>query len=256
VSGKQVSGKQVSGKQVSGKRALDQATVVSTALRLLDEVGLDGLTLRRLAHELGVQAPALYWHFKNKRELLDHMALAITEQARPSSRPAQGQQWDDWLFEQLCRGRRALLSHRDGALVAAGNRPPESSFPRIEETLDALCEVGFSPGFALRSLINLGNYVNGFVLEEQAERRRFEEEGTEAEAQRRFVLVASSYPRLWSAFTEVGDPQGDAGFEQGLRLMIDGMRAALPAQRPHVPDVSAHRPDVPAHRADARSTAV
>jgi len=56
---------------------LDPALVVLVALKLLDEVGLDGLTLRRLAAELGVQAPALYWHFANKRELLDHMAQAI-----------------------------------------------------------------------------------------------------------------------------------------------------------------------------------
>jgi AcrR family transcriptional regulator len=54
--------------------ALDRATVVRAALRLLDEVGLHGLSLRKVASELGVQAPALYWHFKNKQELLDEMA--------------------------------------------------------------------------------------------------------------------------------------------------------------------------------------
>ena len=46
--------------------ALTREKVVRTALRLLDKVGLDGLTLRKLAAELRVQAPALYWHFKNK----------------------------------------------------------------------------------------------------------------------------------------------------------------------------------------------
>jgi len=51
---------------------LERDLVVNTALKLLDEVGLDGLTLRKLAAELGVQAPALYWHFKNKQALLDH----------------------------------------------------------------------------------------------------------------------------------------------------------------------------------------
>jgi TetR/AcrR family transcriptional regulator, tetracycline repressor protein len=221
----------VSEKLVSEKRPLDRATVVATALRLLDEVGLDGLTLRRLAQELGVQAPALYWHFKNKRELLDHMSQAISEEARPRSRPAPGQSWEDWLFEQLTSGRRALLAHRDGALVAAGNRPPESAFPRIEETLDALCEVGFTPGFALRSLINLGTYAAGFVLEEQAEQRRYEDGEIEVEEQRRMATIISEYPRLWAAFGEVGDPAGDAGFAHGLRLMIDGMRAALDRSR-------------------------
>ena len=53
---------------------LDREHVVRVALRLLDEAGLDGLTLRRLAAELDVKAPALYWHFANKQDLLDHMA--------------------------------------------------------------------------------------------------------------------------------------------------------------------------------------
>src|SRR5262245_36093000 len=57
--------------------ALDRETVVRTALRVLDEVGLEGLTLRRIAAELDVQAPALYWHFKNKQELLDEMATTM-----------------------------------------------------------------------------------------------------------------------------------------------------------------------------------
>src|ERR1700688_4158094 len=56
--------------------ALKRQGVVRTALRILDEVGLDGLTVRKLASELGVQAPALYWHFKNKQALLDEMATA------------------------------------------------------------------------------------------------------------------------------------------------------------------------------------
>lgn len=56
---------------------IDRRQVVDTALRLLNEVGLDGLTLRRIAKELNVQAPALYWHFKNKQELLDEMATEM-----------------------------------------------------------------------------------------------------------------------------------------------------------------------------------
>src|SRR5437867_13029130 len=60
--------------------ALDQERVVRTALALLDEVGLDGLTMRRLADELGVQAASLYWHLRDKEELLDLLADAICEE--------------------------------------------------------------------------------------------------------------------------------------------------------------------------------
>ena len=53
---------------------LSRETVIRAALDLLNEVGVDGLSTRRLAERLGVQQPALYWHFKNKRELLDALS--------------------------------------------------------------------------------------------------------------------------------------------------------------------------------------
>ncbi|HHT8960921.1 TPA: TetR family transcriptional regulator, partial [Burkholderia cenocepacia] len=56
---------------------LTRDTVLRAALDLLDEVGIDGLSTRRLAERLGVQSPTLYWHFRNKAELLDAMAEAI-----------------------------------------------------------------------------------------------------------------------------------------------------------------------------------
>ncbi|MDF2848837.1 MAG: TetR family transcriptional regulator, partial [Oerskovia sp.] len=56
---------------------LDRERVVRAALALLDEVGLDGLTLRRLAQDLGVKAPALYWHFASKADLLHEMAATM-----------------------------------------------------------------------------------------------------------------------------------------------------------------------------------
>jgi TetR/AcrR family tetracycline transcriptional repressor len=58
-------------------KGLSRELLIETGLRLLDEVGLDGLSVRRLAAELGVRSPALYWHIKTKQELLEGMAAAI-----------------------------------------------------------------------------------------------------------------------------------------------------------------------------------
>src|SRR5947209_3552131 len=110
---------------------LERRAVVRAALRLLDEVGLDGLSLRRLAAEVGVRAPALYWYFKNKQELLDEMAEAmLAGQAWPAS-PAPGQEWSDWLAERARAHRRAMLAHRDGARLHAGTRPTEGHQPEL-----------------------------------------------------------------------------------------------------------------------------
>ena len=62
--------------KVSSMTKLQPNTVIRAALDLLNEVGVDGLTTRKLAERLGVQQPALYWHFRNKRALLDALAEA------------------------------------------------------------------------------------------------------------------------------------------------------------------------------------
>jgi TetR/AcrR family transcriptional regulator, tetracycline repressor protein len=199
--------------------ALDRETVLDTALRLIDEVGLDGLSLRRLAKELGVQAPALYWHFASKKDLLDHLVARANERLAhgTSGVPAPGQPWDDWLAEGLRAHRRAMLAHRDGARLAAGNRPTPQSWPRIERTLGVLVEAGFDTSDAVRAVIVLGHYVSGFVLDEQGDAERTDDEAPD--------LDPAEFPILAAGGRAVLDR--DTLFEYGLQRMLDGMRAQL-----------------------------
>lgn len=71
---------------------LSKATVVQRALALADAGGLDALTIRRLAQELGVTPMALYWHFKNKDELLQGIADHVLTGVRATHDPG-----DPWL---------------------------------------------------------------------------------------------------------------------------------------------------------------
>jgi TetR/AcrR family transcriptional regulator, tetracycline repressor protein len=222
---------------------LDRTTIVDTALRLLDEVGLDGLTLRRLAHELGVQAPALYWHVKNKQELLDLMAARITSLADHPKAPAPGQAWSAWLTELAIQQRHSLLAHRDGAKLVAGTRPFESMFDIIEQMLASLVEVGFTPGQAVRGVTTMNMYVGGFVLEEQAEQSRWQESGTLESDEEAFGRLAGTgrWPMVVSAFAESGDPNGDEAFADGVAMIVAGMREVLDAR----PEAERSRTAVP-----------
>src|SRR5580658_249458 len=92
---------------------LQREVVVQTALDLLNQVGMEGLTTRRLAEKLGVQSPALYWHFKNKRELLDAMAEAMLESRPHLPIPEPGTDWRNWFEESARSFRRVLLRYRD-----------------------------------------------------------------------------------------------------------------------------------------------
>jgi TetR/AcrR family tetracycline transcriptional repressor len=202
---------------------LDRERVVKAALALLDEVGLDGLTLRRLATELGVQAPALYWHFKNKQELLDQMADAIIPPAEP---PAPGEGWDSWLAGRARAGREALNRHRDGARLAASTRPEPSQWQNIEMQIGVLVDAGLTAAQALSALMAIGNYIAGFTLEEQADRMRGQEPDPQHWAQ-----ALADYPLILEAVRTVGDPQGDASFEAGLGFIIDGIRERITPTR-------------------------
>src|SRR5918999_4997366 len=100
---------------------LTRETIVETAVGLLNGVGLDGLTMRRLAAELGVQNPALYWHFRNKQELLDEMADAMVVGAGMGP-PRDGESWQDWLLRRSRAYRDSVLSYRDGARIVSRAR--------------------------------------------------------------------------------------------------------------------------------------
>ncbi|KAB8192206.1 TetR family transcriptional regulator [Nonomuraea phyllanthi] len=206
--------------------ALEKGTIVATALRLLDELGLDGLTLRRLAGELGVQAPALYWHFKNKQQLLDAMAAAMmaAHMSRPELKEPDG--WREWIAGYAHSERAMLNSHRDGAKLVAGTRPSPELFARVERAVAGLESAGFAVGDAVRGLFAVSGYVAGFVLEEQADRMRSDV----GHARPDMEAFQAAYPRLMAGLAEVGDPQGDRSFEGGLQLVLDGMERRLGAQ--------------------------
>jgi AcrR family transcriptional regulator len=149
---------------------LDRETVVRTALRVLDKTGLDGLTVRKIASELHVQAPALYWHFKNKQELLDEMATTVlADFVREQGPPAENLSWSALASEHVHGLRQTLLRYRDGARMFSGRYLTDSSlFESMEVALRKFTEAGFSLSESASTLSTLYCYVVGFTIEEQA----------------------------------------------------------------------------------------
>lgn len=108
----------------------DRHSVIDCALRLLDEVGLPDLSMRRIATELDVQPSALYWHFPNKQTLLAGVADRILA-AVPDPDPA-----DDPL--RVARSvLDALLTFRDGAEVVMSAYALRLGTPRAQRALAA-----------------------------------------------------------------------------------------------------------------------
>lgn len=193
---------------------LSRQTIVDAALELLDRVGLDALSTRRLADALDVRSPALYWHFKNKRELLNAMAEQMFEQAQMPPLPSPSDDPAEWLAQRQRAFRSALLTHRDGARVHAGSLPDPAQLPALVAQVDALTAAGMDTVAALRTILALGRYTVGWVLEEQATGER-----ADADA---FAELAE-HPTLRGARTMFAHPDPDADFEFGLTALITGL---------------------------------
>lgn len=106
---------------------LDRERLIEAAFAQLEVDGLEGLSMRRLATRLGVQAPALYWHVGDKAELLGRMAGDIY--AAAYARVPTASDWRDWLRLFGRALRASFASHRDGARLCSIARPPPASEP-------------------------------------------------------------------------------------------------------------------------------
>jgi len=155
---------------MSMRTPLDREAVVKAALQLLNEEGFEGLTLRRLAKELRVQAPALYWHFTNKQELLDEMATQVFREGfRDLGMPPKDLPWKDWCRQFATAERQMLLRYREGAKMFSGTYLTDASmYAPMEASLQKLTTDGFPLAGALHALSILHCYVVGFTIEEQA----------------------------------------------------------------------------------------
>ena len=196
--------------------------IVRSGLDLLDRVGFDELTIRRLAAMLGVQNPALYWHFKNKQELLDRMAQALLASGfAPSDALPEPDSWEERLL-RIARGfRRAMMSRREGArLVASADLSQGNELlGRLDRAAAALVTEGFPGPEALGAILTLVHYTMGASFEEQMDPRK---EGPKLSKTRARQLPALA--AILAEMDEVTPAPGEAGFELGLRLILDGIR--------------------------------
>ena len=215
------------------KRAgLTRQTIIHTALRLLDQVGLEGLTVRRLAAELGVQSPALYWHLRSKQELLDAMADAIIVAAGMGP-PRADESWQEWLARRARAYRGSLQAHRDGARVVAGAALLSPATMRMfDQELTAMVGRGFTPALALRTIMAIAHYVTGFVLQEQTSGHGDVGPSRDQLAELAGQLDGGASATLAVAVRQGGGPLGEDAFEHGLQALIEGTTAALARQRP------------------------
>jgi TetR/AcrR family tetracycline transcriptional repressor len=216
---------------------LTRDAVVDRALRLADAIGLDALTIRKLATELGVTPMALYWHFRSKDELLDGLAERVwseidvnADETAPWSAQLRG------LLESLLL---VLRAHPAAAqLLLQSEKQGESFLRATEVTLEILRRAGFDPAHAseiARSALWTGIML---VMSEPGIESQSLSAEERAEAQRRkqvifATLPTARYPRLVECaipMTACDDP--DFHYEVGVSVFIAGVEAVAAAVTP------------------------
>jgi TetR/AcrR family tetracycline transcriptional repressor len=217
---------------------LERETVARAALAVLDEVGLDGLTVRRIADALGVQNPALYWHFKNKQDLLDRMAeVMLADAFAELVPPAPDSSWSETLSALAHLFHRALSSHRDGArVIASANLSGSETVGVLDSAIKTLQDAGFSVLAALNATLVVSAYTMGSVLDAQLDPYRAVDPRPEASGVLHGGVDAERYPALAGALGEVArvstGQDRTAAFEAGLQIILAGIGATLPAREP------------------------
>lgn len=148
---------------------LSRETIVSAAFDVLDDVGIDGLTVRALAARLGVKAPALYWHLDSKQALLDEMGTEVTNRIGAGLEALP----DDATLGDALRAyatamRTEYLRHRDGARTFSGTRLTDPAVLRRQEVgLARFTAQGISLERIVDAFEIVSSFVVGFVIEEQ-----------------------------------------------------------------------------------------
>jgi TetR/AcrR family tetracycline transcriptional repressor len=206
---------------------VDRDKALAGALQLLNEVGLEKLTMRALGSALNVQAPSLYYYFPSKRALLDAMTDAIVA---PVISQLEGTQLEKTQPADIAHAfRQAMLNYRDGALVVSGSYGATPNVLKFTDMLLGLfLQYGLPRKRAVDATFNLIYYVQGFVLEEQSFMQQWgtqEQTGARDLASNSFKKsLSTDYPNLRECMNSILEANFDARFAFGLETQMAGLQ--------------------------------
>lgn len=224
-----------SGRPRAGQERLSREAILTAALRIVDDEGIDALTMRRLASTLEVNPMSLYHHLPNKAAVLAGLAeLVFADMEQPD--PGDAVPWQEQLKDAARAYRNALRAHPNLALQVLSDTSAVSDVVvvTVEPYYRALDRAGLSPRQIFESVNTLVDFIHGFTLGEAAVRAETFELAPDLLA-RVQGLPAGKAPTLARVVGELG-PEGlaydfDSGFESGLTVLTAGFGAAVPRDR-------------------------
>lgn len=223
--------------QTDKRTQLSREAVLHAALELVDELGLEALSMRRLGNRLGKDPMALYRYAPNRDALLDGVTELLLDQW-VIPRAGQEPSWQDQLREAAQDFRTLVLEHRHVVPLLVtrplstpmGLRPPGALRP-LEQILSILSNAGFSPADALHAYRTYYAFLIGHILNELEEfvvNPDEDEVGLKLGLHR---LPKAEFPHLRRLAPMLLSYDGEAELDQGILLILEGLQKQLDTRR-------------------------
>src|SRR4051794_26540291 len=210
------------------RAALNRDRVLRAAVALADRTGIDALSMRSLAEQLGVVPMALYKHVANKEELLDGMVEVVVGEIDP---PPPGVGWKDAVRQRILSARGSLLRHGwAAAVIQSRTHAPPAVLAHMDSLIGTFRAGGLSPDLNHHAMHALGIRMWGFTSEV------FPTPQPPADPDARAAMFgefAARYPHIVEMATAVSHDGGSAAgggcddqfeFEFALDLLLDGFQ--------------------------------
>lgn len=226
------------------KPAYSRAEITTAAIKIADSDGLDAVSMRRVAQQIGAGTMSLYRYVPHKGDLLELMIDAVVGEYSVSGMPS-----GDWRADltALARSQRAaVLRHPWLIELAPRSGMGPNTLRMVEATFSAVSVLGLGIDAMMELIAQVNAFVTGYVHEELTDDKARRRSGLDREQWFRRqapyiqkLIDSGDYPMLKRIVVEAELPHmdPDARFERGLSRLLDGIAANLPA-RPAVDGLS------------------
>jgi AcrR family transcriptional regulator len=204
------------------RKPLNRERVLQAAVRLADDRGLEELSMRKLAQELGVEAMSLYNHVENKDDILDGIVDFV---AREIELPAAEADWKSAIRRNTISARDVYVRHKWASNLAIGR---QAGGPARTQHSDWLLRTLREAGFADDVIYHAYHVLEAYVLGYTTLQLSFPYTGEEIKGMAAKYLEefdAEAFPDVAEHIRQHMEPHEDetGGFEFGLDLILDGL---------------------------------
>ena len=213
------------------REPVTRGRIIQAALRIMDEDGLDAVSMRRVGRELGVEAMSLYNHVRDKEDILD----GICEHVLSEFHVPRAEGWTEAARLAAHEYRRLLLAHPTVIMLMTGRKRPftnPDSLRAYEFALGVFRSAGLSEADSVKAFHVFGGFILGFVTMELGLMVGGPDDAEHARAHQEMVRLVETadLPRFREALPYFAECDVEGQFEFGLDLLIDGLKTRIAAQ--------------------------